>query len=61
MPVSKAKQKAVAKYVQKNYDDIKLRVKKGDREKYRAAAEARGESMTQFFIRAAEERIKNTE
>ena len=32
MPASKAQQKAVAKYMKNNYDDIKIRVPKGTRE-----------------------------
>ena len=43
--ISKAQQKAVAKYMKNNYDEIKIRVEKGKREIIRQAAEAAGESV----------------
>ena len=36
--VSKAQQKAVAKYMKNNYDEIKVRVEKGKRDIIKAAA-----------------------
>ncbi len=39
-------------------DDIRLRVPKGLKEKYRMEAEKRGTSMTQFIISAIDEKIK---
>ena len=36
--VSKAQQKAVAKYMKNNYDEIKIRVEKGHRDVIKAAA-----------------------
>lgn len=59
MPVSKAHQKAVAKYVQENYDDIKVRSKKGYRAEIKAHAAARGESLNAFILRAIQETIEN--
>ena len=52
MPVPKSNQKAVAKYMKNNYDDIKVRVKKGDREIIRDFAESIGESVNEFIKRA---------
>nr|DAU81930.1 MAG TPA: Alginate and motility regulator [Caudoviricetes sp.] len=52
MPVSKAQQKAVYKYVAANYDEIKLRVPKGDRDRIKAHADTRGESVNGFILRA---------
>lgn len=55
MAVSKANQKAVAKYVKNNYDDIKVRVPKGKRDIIQAHAEAMGESTNVFVQRAIDE------
>ena len=58
MPISKANQKAVAKYMKANYDDIKVRTPKGKRETIKAHAEARGESTNAFINRAIDEAIE---
>jgi len=55
MPASKAQQKAVAKYMAANYDEIKVRVSKGQKETIRAHAEALGESVNGFVGRAISE------
>lgn len=55
MPASKAQQRAVTKYMAANYDEIKLRVPKGQRDAIRAFASARGESVNGFFSRLAAE------
>ena len=47
--ISKAQQKAVAKYMKNNYDEIKIRVEKGKREIIRQAAEAAGESVNGYI------------
>lgn len=57
MAVSKANQRAVAKYVKNNYDDIKVRTPKGKRDIIQAHAEAMGESTNAFIIRAINEAI----
>ena len=57
MPVSKANQKAVAKYVKNNYDDIKVRTPKGKRDIIQAHAESLGESANAFINRAIDETI----
>lgn len=54
MPVSKAQQKAVTKYMKDNYDEIKVRPSKGTRDRWKAAAEASGKSLNQFIIDAVE-------
>lgn len=38
MSVSKAQQKAVAKYMSNNYDELKIRVPKGKKDKIKAHA-----------------------
>lgn len=50
MPVSKAQQKAVNKYMAENYDRINLVVPKGRREELRAKAEAAGKSLNAYLI-----------
>lgn len=42
---TQASNKAVQKYCKANYDDIKVRVAKGSREKYKAFAESQGKSL----------------
>lgn len=52
MPVSKSRQKAVNKYMAKAYDRINLIVQKGDRDRIKAHADTRGESVNGFIKRA---------
>ena len=54
MAVSKAQQKAVAKYMAENYDEIKVRVPKGKKAKIKAHAEKNGESLNGFVNRAVD-------
>ncbi len=58
MAVSKAQQKAVAKYMAKNYDEIKLRVGKGQKDKIKAHADNHGESLNGFINRAISETME---
>lgn len=55
MPVSKAQQKAVTKYMKQNYDEIKVRVSKGQKDVIQSHAAARGESVNGFIGRAITE------
>lgn len=55
MPASKAQQKAVAKYMSANYDEIKVRVMKGQKDKIKAHVAITGESVNAFITRAIEE------
>ena len=57
-PVSKAQQKATAKYVKENYDRIEIKVQKGKKEVYRTHAAQCKESLNAFLIRAAEEAME---
>ena len=50
--ISKAQQKAVAKYTKTNYDEIKLRVPKGRKEKIKEVAESQGKTLNKFIIEA---------
>ncbi len=56
--VSKAQQKAVAKYMKNNYDEIKVRVEKGKREIIKAAAEQAGESVNGYIKKAVDQRME---
>ena len=57
MPASKAQQKAVSKYMKQNYDEIKVRVKKGRKAEIKSHADAIGESVNNFIGRAIDETI----
>ena len=58
MPVSKAQQKAVHKYVKANYDRVELTVPRGQKETIRTHAAARGESVNAFIARAIRETME---
>lgn len=58
MPVSKAQQKAVAKYKKENYDRAEILLPKGRKEAIKAHAEAQGESVNAFINRAIEEAME---
>ena len=55
---SEAQKRATAKYMKENLEDIKFRVPKGEKAKYKAAAADAGLSMAQFFVTAADEKIE---
>lgn len=50
MYYTQATNKAVQKYCKANYDDIKVRVPKGAREKYKAFAESQGKSLNGLIV-----------
>lgn len=56
--VSKAQQKAVNRYIQKNYDRIYVFLSKGRKNEIKAHAEAQGESLNAFIFRAINERME---
>lgn len=58
MPVSKAQQKAVSKYMKENYDELKVRIPKGQKVAIKAHAEAQGESLNAFINRAITETVE---
>lgn len=60
MSYTEAQKKASIKYMSEKTDDIRLRVPKGLKDKYKKAATARGKSMTQFIIECVEKEINNT-
>lgn len=59
MPASKAQQKAVSKYMKANYDEIKVRVPKGQKEAIQEYAASQGESVNAFINRIIAEAIEN--
>lgn len=61
MPVSKADQRAVAKYVKNNYDRIEVKVPKGRKAVIQAAGTAVGESLNGYVSKAIDERIARQE
>ena len=58
MPVSKAQIKATQKYVAANYDEIKVRVAKGRKDKIKSHADGKGESVNGFINRAINETME---
>lgn len=56
--ISKAQQKAVHKYIKKNYDRIELTVPKGHKEVIMQAATAAGESVNGYIKKAVDQRIE---
>lgn len=58
MPVSKAQQKAVHKYVKENYDRADISMPKGKKAIVKAHAEAQGESVNGFINRAIDETMQ---
>lgn len=56
MPVTEAQKRAVKKY-QSKMEDFKIHAPAGTKERYRAAAEAAGQSMQAYILQAVEDRI----
>lgn len=57
MTVSKKQQANVTRYVSKHYDQIKITVPKGERDRYKALAARLGISVNQLFVQAVEQFI----
>lgn len=51
---TEAQKNAAIKYMREKTDDIRLRVPKGTKDRWKAAAAAKGQSMTQFVVEAVE-------
>nr|WP_317362582.1 hypothetical protein [uncultured Blautia sp.] len=60
MAYTEAQKKASMKYIAEKTDDIRLRVKAGLKDRYKAEAEKRGISMTQFIVNCVEKEIENS-
>ena len=61
MTVSKAQQQAVSKYMKANYDELKIRIPKGNKARIQEHAKAQGESTNAFIYRAVKETIARDE
>ncbi len=57
-PTSKAQQKATAKYIKNNYDEIKIRVYKDTKSEIQAVAEKQGDSLNAYIKKAVREQYK---
>lgn len=55
---SAAQNKATQKYIKSAYDEIKIRIAKGNKEKIKAHAANRGESLNGFINRAISETME---
>ena len=49
---------AIKRYISEKTDDIRIRVPKGTKEKWKAAAEAQGISLTAFIKEAVKEKME---
>jgi len=58
MPVTKAQQRATAKYRKENYDQLKVEVRIGQKAELKAHAESMGESLNAFVKRAITETME---
>lgn len=58
MPVSKAQQAAVSRYVKSKYDRFGLTMPKGKLDIIKAHSQAAGQSVNTFINQAIEERIE---
>lgn len=59
MPISKAQQKAVKKYNDKAYDEIKIRVRKGKKAVISDYTASQGKSINRFINDLIEQSIPN--
>ena len=57
-PVSKAQQKATAKYKKSNYDRMEILLSKGKKADLQIHAESKGESLNSFVNRAIDEAVE---
>lgn len=61
MPISKARHKANEKYNAKAYDEIKVRVPKGEKERIQTTAEQNGESVNALINRVVFAEVERIE
>lgn len=60
MAYSKSSNKAVQQYIKKTYDQVSLRMPKGQREKIQSFAELRGKSLNMYIMELIEEDMKRS-
>lgn len=56
---TQASNKAVQKYNKNNYDDLRIRVKKGEAEKIKAHAESKGLSLNGYINKLISDDMNN--
>ncbi len=56
MPYSEAQKRATMEYMKKNLEEVRFRVKKGERAVLQEEAKANGQSMAQYLIHAVNEK-----
>lgn len=56
MAYSQAQNKATQKYIKENLEEVRFRVKKGERTAIKQEADANRQSMAQYIIQAVNER-----
>ena len=61
MPVSKKQQACVDRYNRANYEEIKIRVKKGDKAALQEAAAVKGMSLNAYVLAAIEKYRESSE
>lgn len=57
MAYSQAQNRATQKYIKENLEEVRFRVKKGERALIKQIAESNGQSMAQFIIQAINQRV----
>jgi len=60
MPTTKAQQKATMKYLKNNYDDLRIRIKKGNKGIIEAAAQNEGKSLNSYVVEAVNKQLIST-
>lgn len=55
---TQARNRATQKYQREHLEQIAIRVKKGEKEKYKAAAEKAGMPFSKFILQAMDEKIE---
>lgn len=58
MPYTQAQNRATQKYNAKAYDQIKILVKKGERERYKKRAKELGKTLNAYFLDLAEQDMR---
>ena len=53
--------KATMKYIKENLEEVRFRVRKGEKDRYKAHAERRGKSLTALIIDLLEQDIQNAD
>lgn len=53
--------KATMKYIKENLEEVRFRVRKGEKERYKAHAERRGKSLTALIVDLLEHDIQNAD